>query len=328
MRQTIGTCAVVVCLLWTTWRAIGGEPAITDPQKAGPDYAIQGEYRGTLQTPEGQATFGAQVIALGDGKFSMVGYHGGLPGEEGCEGEAHVTVDGELKEGAATFDLDHAGVTVSADVMTVSVDGQPFGKLNKVHRTSPTLGAKAPAEAVVLFDGSSADQFVRGKRVEDNLLGATDCRSKQEFKDHSLHLEFRTPFMAHARGQGRGNSGVYIQSRYELQILDSFGLEEKDNECAGIYSIAAPKVNMCFPPLAWQTYDIDFTAARFDDQGNKTQNAHVTVRHNGVVVHDNLELPHDSPGQKKEGPEAAPLFLQNHGNPVVFRNIWVVPKLP
>jgi hypothetical protein len=132
--------------------------------------------------------------------------------------------------------------------------------------------------------------------------------------------------MPTARDQGRGNSGVYIQSRYEVQVLDSFGLEGEDNECGGIYSIAKPAVNMCLPPLAWQTYDIDFTAARYDEQGNKTKNARVTIKHNGVVIHDNLELPHGTPGRNAEGPGPDALFLQDHGNPVAFRNIWAVEK--
>ena len=119
---------------------------------------------------------------------------------------------------------------------------------------------------------------------------------------------------------------MYIQSRYEVQILDSFGLEGKNNECGGIYSIAEPDVNMCFPPLTWQTYDYEFTAAKYDDEGTKTENARVTIRHNGVVIHDSLELPHGTPGRAKEGPGPAPLYLQGHGNPVVFRNIWAVEK--
>jgi len=110
-----------------------------------------------------------------------------------------------------------------------------------------------------------------------------------------------------------------------LQVLDSFGLEGKDNECGGIYSISQPDVNMCFPPLAWQTYDIDFTAARYTN-GEKTSNARVTIRHNGVLIHDDRELAHGTPGRNGEGPDLDSLFLQNHGNPVVFRNIWVLKK--
>jgi hypothetical protein len=103
-------------------------------------------------------------------------------------------------------------------------------------------------------------------------------------------------------------------------------LEGKDNECGGIYSVSAPAVNMCLPPLAWQTYDIEFTSARYNEQGEKLKNARITVRHNGVVIHDDLELPHGTPGRFDEGPQPAPLFLQDHGNPVVFRNIWAVKK--
>jgi hypothetical protein len=150
--------------------------------------------------------------------------------------------------------------------------------------------------------------------------------SKRTFGDHFLHIEFRTPFMPASRGQARGNSGVYVQGRYEVQVLDSFGLEGKDNECGGIYRLAAPRVNMCFPPLAWQTYDIDFVAARYDAAGKKVANARITVKHNGVTIHDNLELPSATPGYKPEGPEKLGLFLQNHGNPVVFRNIWVIER--
>jgi hypothetical protein len=150
--------------------------------------------------------------------------------------------------------------------------------------------------------------------------------TKEKFGDHQLHIEFRTPFMPKSFGQARGNSGVYVQSRYEVQVLDSFGLDGKSNECGGIYSIAEPAVNMCLPPLSWQTYDIDFTAARYNDSGEKTQNARVTVRHNGVVIHNNIELPHGTPGRHAEGPGPDDLFLQDHGNPVAFRNIWLIKK--
>jgi hypothetical protein len=158
------------------------------------------------------------------------------------------------------------------------------------------------------------------------LLAASGAQSKATFGDHSLHLEFRTPFMPKSRGQARGNSGMYVQSRYEVQVLDSFGLEGKDNECGGIYSISEPKVNMCFPPLSWQTYDYDFAAARYDADGKKVENARITLKHNGVVIFDDLELEHGTPGRYEEGPEKQGLFLQDHGNPVAFRNIWVVEK--
>ena len=210
--------------------------------------------------------------------------------------------------------------------ITILRDQRTIAELKKVERKSPTLGARPPKGAIVLFDGSNTEAWENGKLVEKNLLGPTNASSKQKFGDHSLHVEFRTPFMPTERGQGRGNSGVYLQSRYECQVLDSFGLEGEDNECGGIYSIAKPAVNMCFPPLSWQTYDIDFTAARYDEKGNKTKNARVTIKHNGVVIHEDLELPHGTPGGHPEGPGPDSVFLQNHGDPVAFRNIWVVAK--
>jgi hypothetical protein len=133
--------------------------------------------------------------------------------------------------------------------------------------------------------------------------------------------------MPRARGQARANSGVYVHGCYEVQVLDSFGLAGKDNECGGIYQQSAPRVNLCYPPLQWQTYDIDFTAARFGPDGQKTANARLTVRHNGAVVQDDLELKRATPGGvAKEGPGPGPLHLQNHGNPVYFRNVWVAEK--
>ena len=123
-----------------------------------------------------------------------------------------------------------------------------------------------------------------------------------------------------------GEISGFIQGRYEVQILDSFGLEGKSNECGGIYSISEPIVNMCFPPLSWQTYGYDFTSAVYDDAGKKIVNASVTLRHNGVVIHDKLELSKGTPGKHPEGPGPGLLYLQGHGNPVVFRNIWVIEK--
>jgi hypothetical protein len=133
--------------------------------------------------------------------------------------------------------------------------------------------------------------------------------------------------MPKASGQGRGNSGVYLQNRYEVQVLDSFGLKGENNEAGGIYSKHKPRVNMAFPPLTWQTYDIDFMAARWDAEGEKTANARITVRHNGVLVQDNVEIDKETTSAgMKDGPGPGPIQLQNHGNPVAYRNIWIVEK--
>ena len=298
----------------------------TDGEKAGKDFQIQGEYL----ADNGENKIGIQVIALGDGKFSFVAYPGGLPGDGWSRGMDTIAGKGELKDGTCVLtpdDPQHEGQGEWSDNQIAVTDGagNEMFIAKKVVRKSPTLGAKPPEGAVVLFDGSSADTFENGKLMEKNLLAATSCTSKEKLGDHVLHVEFRTPFMPKARGQGRGNSGCYIQSRYECQVLDSFGLDGKDNECGGIYKVSKPKVNMCLPPLSWQTYDIEFTAAKYEGD-KKVKNAMVTIKHNGVAIHENLELPKETPGCKKEGPADLGVFFQNHGNPVAFRNIWVVKK--
>ncbi len=324
----MGTIALTSAVLWFASACLAADKnaAYTDPAKAGPDFAIQGEYQGAVKTDEGERKFGVQIVALGEGKFHGAGYPGGLPGD-GWDKSEKMEGDGELKDGAVVFDAGEGRqAVVKGGVLTVT-DGsaQVLATLKKVDRKSPTLGAKPPAGAVVLFDGTTADAFEGGRMTDDGLLmeGVT---SKQKFGSFTMHLEFRTPFMPGARGQARGNSGFYAQGRYEVQILDSFGLKGESNECGGIYGVASPAVNMCFPPLAWQTYDVDFTAAEWKD-GRMVRKPRMTVRHNGVLVHENVELPHATTAAPvKEGPEKGPIFLQNHGNPVRFRNIWVVEK--
>jgi hypothetical protein len=310
------------------WAADDDSPTYLTPEEAGPDYLVQGEYQGEVNTETGRGPWGVQVIALGDGKFTLVGYEGGLPGSGWERGKRREMADGRTRGGVTRFYGNQWEGELQDATLKIYTDGGSLrGTLKKVARQSPTLGAAPPAGAIVLFDGTSADQFDHGRLTEDNLL-APECSSKRSFGDHKLHLEFRTPFKPFATGQERGNSGVYVQSRYELQVLDSFGLEGENNECGGIYSIAKPKVNMCFPPLAWQTYDIDFTAAQYENGAvnTKVKNARITVVHNGVTILDDLELPGGTPGRLDEAPGPAPLYLQGHGNPVAFRNIWVVEK--
>ena len=215
---------------------------------------------------------------------------------------------------------------IEADRQSVAARIQNF---KRTQRTSPTLGANPPPGAVVLFDGTEASvgqHWQKGARMTDDGLLMEGCTSIDTFGDYSIHLEFRLPFMPKARGQARGNSGLYHQGRYETQILDSFGLQGKNNETGGIYEIRDPDANLCLPPLVWQTYDVDFVAARYADDGKKTANAKITVRLNGVVVHRDVELPRATRAAPiKEGPDDGPIYLQNHGNPVRFRNIWVKP---
>jgi hypothetical protein len=227
--------------------------------------------------------------------------------------------------------------TLTDNSVQGTVAGRQAGRfeLKKTQRVSPDLGKRPPEGAVVLFDGSNLDQWqtrgsgqpIKWKLLPDGVMEVAkggDIVSKEKFGDHQLHAEFRLPYMPRSFGQARANSGVYVQSRYEAQVLDSYGLEGFDNECGGFYQIQRPLVNMCAPPLQWQSYDITFHAAKRDTDGKKTANARVTIVHNGVVIHDNFELPHCTPGavDEKEG-EPAGLLLQDHGNPVQYRNIWV-----
>lgn len=203
--------------------------------------------------------------------------------------------------------------------------------LKRVHYESPTLGHPAPEGAAVLLAGENLDAW--NVQPHWQLQGDGSMRtvgssitSKQEFGDVQYHVEFLCPFMPNETGQARGNSGVYVAGRYEVQVLDSFTDEPKDNLCGGIYQKATPVVNASLPPLAWQTYDITFTAPRFDASGKKTENAVITVKLNGVTIHDKVVLPDVTPGGVS-GEDAAKgvLMLQDHGDAVRYRNVWVKP---
>ena len=213
--------------------------------------------------------------------------------------------------------------TSKATILSGKIAGQALSvaggkaqfELKRTVRHSPTEGAKAPAGAVVLFDGGKAGGFQPGVVLPDgNLL--SEETTKQGFGDYTLHLEFRLSYMPEARGQHRSNSGVYLHDCYEVQVLDSFGLEGEDNECGGFYQLRKPDVNMCYPPLTWQTYDIEY---RVEKKGWKPVGSpRLTVYHNGVKIHDNVQLR----GDARKGN----FHFQDHGNPVRYRNIWVLPE--
>lgn len=319
--STLFTLTFSPLLLWSQ------EPIESlDPQKAGEDFSFQGEYVGEVETNDGPLAVGLQVIARGQGKFDVKAFKGGLPGV-GWDGEEVISAKGSLEDGKVTSEAKQGTAVFSNGQAVISnSDAQVVGTLSHIIRESPTLGAKPAEDAIILFDGTSADHFQNGKISPEGWL-IQGTKSKLNMGSFHLHIEFLLPFKPEASGQGRGNSGCYMQSRYEVQVLDSFGLEGKNNECGGIYSVKAPDINMCFPPLSWQTYDIDFTAAKFDDAGKKTEDARMTVKHNGVLIHHDVVVPKSTTASPlKEGPEPGPLYLQDHGNPVRYRNIWVVLK--
>ena len=190
-------------------------------------------------------------------------------------------------------------------------------------------GAEKPANAVVLFDGKDVSHWEPANwPVKDEAMVSekNDIATKDKFTDYQLHLEFNEPKLGpEFKSQDRGNSGVYQQGRYEIQVLDSFNNPTyPKGGCASVYGVADPLKNMAKPPGEWQTYDITFHAARFEN-GKKVQNAHVTLYWNGELVQDNTEIPGPTGGGSKEEDTPGPIRLQYHHHSVQFRNIWIVP---
>jgi hypothetical protein len=201
----------------------------------------------------------------------------------------------------------------------------------------PGADTAPPSDAIVLFDGTDASHWTQPDgqpirwTVADGILTVvpktTYIVSKETFADAQIHLEFREPLPVTGTGQGRGNSGVYLHGRYEIQVLDSYDNPTYPNgQCAAVYGQHIPLVNACRPPGEWQTYDIVFHGPRLDSAGKVIQLPNVTVIQNGILVEDHVEI--KSPTQAaiyKQMPASGPLVLQEHHNPVSFRNIWIRP---
>ena len=302
--------------------------AITDPTLAGTEFEIQGEYHGTIRHPIGGVSqVGLQIRSLGGGQFAAVEYPGGLPGS-GWSRVEKFELQG-IQESNGVWLASQNGVFIADGkcAKLISTDGRPLGFLPKVTRKSPTLNALPPSCAKVLF-GHGANEFKNGQITEEGYL-KWGTETIDAYRDFKLHVEFRLPYMPNARGQDRANSGIYLQSRYEVQVLDSFSLEGIENECGALYKTQRPDVNMCLPPLQWQTYDIEFRSPRFLADGEtKACDGRITVIHNGVAIHNNRIIPNKTGAGKKEGAKPLPTKLQDHGNPVVFRNIWLIDRSP
>jgi hypothetical protein len=244
----------------------------------------------------------------------------------------------------------HLCVALAASLI-LAADPAPYGdigdlKLNKPEDKVDVKSTPPPKGAVVLFDGKGLDGWTKtdGKPATWELVGGGAMQvkggniiTKEKFDgSFKLHVEFRVPYMPKAKDQARANSGVYVQGRYEVQVLDSYGLKSKDNDCGAIYEVSAPLVNACKAPTVWQSYDIEFTAPKCDG-GKVVEPAHMTVYQNGVKIQDGVRLVRKKDGKEEivtntraglggDPCKAGPIMLQDHGNPVQFRNIWLLKK--
>ncbi len=214
-------------------------------------------------------------------------------------------------------------VAIISSVAMAEAPAQPKGQF-----TSPPQGA------VVLFDGKDASGWTRmdGKPcswvVKDGAIICVpltfNIRTKKTFGDQRLHIEFKTPHMPWAKGQDRGNSGVFLQGRYEVQVLDSYGIDPmKKDDCGALYSQIVPSSNACLPPNEWQSYDITYRAPKLEPDGKTVRKGRITVVQNGITIIDDHEIPHTL--RMNELGKPGPLVLQDHLCPVAFRNIWVLP---
>jgi hypothetical protein len=288
-----------------------------------PEAEVQGIYEGALK----DAKFEARVVALGkdaykiflrltqaDGKLVKAELEGKAEGDA----LAFKSKDGEWS------------ATYTAGTLKGAGPGGAALEAKRVQRKPPTLGKAPPTGAIVLLDGKDFSNLTKKgdeewKPAEDGSIQVPKggMNSKMQFDgSYDYHVEFMCPLMPSARGQGRGNSGCYQANGDEVQVLDSFGMETyKGGGCGGLYNYKDPDVFDVFslaslPPLEWQTYDIEYRVEKKD--GKPSGKPHITVTHNGIKIHDNAELKFDA---KKGG-----LHFQDHGNPVRFRNIWLVPK--
>ncbi|MFY0650985.1 MAG: DUF1080 domain-containing protein [Cyclobacteriaceae bacterium] len=193
-----------------------------------------------------------------------------------------------------------------------------------------------PSDAIVLFDGSNLDEWESDKggsakwELKDNAMtvnGTGGIKTKRSFGDVQLHIEWRTPSVVKGEGQGRGNSGVFLQSKYEVQVLDNYNNRTYSNgQAGGIYKQTMPLVNACKAPGEWQVYDIIYKAPVFNKDGIKTSSAYITVLHNGVLIQNHTEIKGTTPYiglPQNPAHGKLPLSLQDHNNPVSYRNVWV-----
>lgn len=339
-RSRFGLALVVGMMAWASWSAAAETPP-----------PFMGDWEGEWVTVPDRSPWQqdpglvAHVLGLGGNQYEVQILH-----EFDKRAPAYVTATASETDGVLRFEANGWKVEVSADRFVGTKperEGVAEFALKKVERLSPTLGREPPAGAVVLVgegaEGLDAWQHGNGApatwRLEDGVMTiwprgdgndeGGDLRTKRTFKDCELHMEFRLPYEPGNRGQGRANSGVFLQGAYEVQILDSYALSGYWNECGALYKVWPPKVNMCAPPGQWQTYDIEYKAAQFADDGSVSEYPRMTVRHNGVLIHTEAELhamtSHSQRHRRTAQPprDPGPINLQDHGHPIQFRNMWL-----
>jgi hypothetical protein len=287
----------------------------------GADFSVQGEYSGQVGSPSGRPTdLAAQVVALGDGTFRVVFFPGGLPGD-GWNGTGRFAAEGMTGEGGTRIVGDDFNGVLIGDTLKGTAEAGGDFTLVKRHRISPTLGLAPPAQAIVLSTDASLTDW------DNASIGTTgyfeplnrEAVTRNAYSDFSLHLEFRLPYLPYSVGQARANSGIrFMDTTYlfaEIQILDSFAGDTGSNESGGIEGLFPSTVMANYPPMAWQTFDIQLSTPDATDTSN-TGEARMTVWQNGILIHSDRRIAFMG--------AAVRIALQSLDPYGAFRNIWIL----
>lgn len=339
---------ITISILTAVGHSIAVEGVSADWTKvAAANQSLMGDYQGEWSDPpkgnyyEINKPLAAQVIHVRGGVYQVHFYQ-----EHDMRADPYFEGVGTLEGEMIRFGGNGWSGMVSKEGITGKSGSISF-ELKRVVRASPTLGAKPPAGASVLFDGKNFDAWQHGdgrpvtwhlldqERMEVNSALWSDNRkkkiggdiqTKQKFGNCEIHLEFRYPVEDGKEGQGRGNSGFFFQRDYEVQILNSYGLDGRWNECGALYKASPPKVNAARPPMEWQTYDIKYTASVWNGE-TMVSAPRIEVRLNGVLIHQDQEIPfvtaHAFASRTAHPKGDGPIRLQDHGNAIQFRNIWI-----
>jgi hypothetical protein len=285
----------------------------------------------------------ARVFPLGNRRYAVVLRSSGGEAERFFQVELTGRIEGERLLVSGTSGGTEWEGSIAKQALRILKQG--YGGvfvLRSVVKKSPTEGLQPPPGAIALLpfvpgEKPSLDEWQFGNWVaaSDGVmhrapgvgprpdLPRKDIVTRRQFKSLRMHLEFRIPYESDLRGQARGNSGIFFGDRFEVQVLDSFGVIPGTGDCAAIYNVAAPRVNAAFPPLAWQTFDVTFRAPRIDGSGKMTREPKLTVLWNGIQVHDGQSISKPTDGSARPVTATGPIRIQDHGNLVYYRNIWV-----